>query len=314
MNILLVNPGRRDYMVNFFLSLKKKYNLNIFLVDPDKNVPSFKVSTLTKNNVCPKVKNSKKFLSFLNKYVLKNKIDVIFPISDRELKILSQKKKFFMKKGVKVIVSDLKIIENCQNKIKFSKYLKKFNILCPKIITKKNIKKNLPVIKKEVNGSASKNQEVIFKSSQININYEKKFFFQKFLKYQEYNLDILNDLNGNYLHSCAKKKLFIRSGETDKAVMINNKVFENFAKKLSKALKHVGIIDVDFFYNKKKFYVLDINPRLGGGYPFTHLYGYNYIDKILTMIKNPDKKIFFSKKKKVSSVIFSKGISIYKHI
>ena len=253
MNILLVNPGRRDYMVNFFLSLKKKYNLNIFLVDPDKNVPSFKVSTLTKNNVCPKVKNSKKFLSFLNKYVLKNKIDVIFPISDRELKILSQKKKFFMKKGVKVIVSDLKIIENCQNKIKFSKYLKKFNILCPKIITKKNIKKNLPVIKKEVNGSASKNQEVIFKSSQININYEKKFFFQKFLKYQEYNLDILNDLNGNYLHSCAKKKLFIRSGETDKAVMINNKVFENFAKKLSKALKHVGIIDVDFFYNKKNF-------------------------------------------------------------
>ena len=314
MNILLVNPGRRDYMVNFFLSLKKKYNLNIFLVDPDKNVPSFKVSTLTKNNVCPKVKNSKKFLSFLNKYVLKNKIDVIVPIYDRELKILSQKKKFFMKKGVKVIVSDLKIIENCQNKIKFSKYLKKFNILCPKIITKKNIKKNLPVIKKEVNGSASKNQEVIFKSSQININYEKKFFFQKFLKYQEYNLDILNDLNGNYLHSCAKKKLFIRSGETDKAVMINNKVFENFAKKLSKALKHVGIIDVDFFYNKKKFYVLDINPRLGGGYPFTHLYGYNYIDKILTMIKNPDKKIFFSKKKKVSSVIFSKGISIYKHI
>ena len=314
MNILLVNPGRRDYMVNFFLSLKKKYNLNIFLVDPDKNVPSFKVSTLTKNNVCPKVKNSKKFLSFLNKYVLKNKIDVIFPISDRELKILSQKKKFFMKKGVKVIVSDLEIIKICQNKIQFSKYLKKFGILSPKMIIKKNIKKSLPVIKKEINGSASKNQEIIFKSSQINKDYDKKFFFQKFLKYQEYNLDILNDLSGKYLHSCAKKKLFIRSGDTDKAQMLNNKIFTNFAKKLSKALKHVGIIDVDFFYNKKKFYVLDINPRLGGGYPFTHLYGYNYIDKILAMIKNPDKKIFFSKKKKVSSVIFSKGISIYKHI
>ena len=313
MNILLVNPGRRDYMVNFFLSLKKKYNLNIFLVDPDKNIPSFKVSTLTKNNVCPKVKNSKKFLSFLNKFVSKNKIDVIFPISDRELKILSLKKKFFMKKGVNVIVSDLKIIENCQNKIKFSKYLKKFNILCPKIVTKKNIKKSLPVIKKEVNGSASKNQEIIFKSSQININYDKKFFFQKFLKYQEYNLDILNDLNGNYLHSCAKKKLFIRSGETDKAEMINNKVFKNFAKKLSKALKHIGVVDVDFFYYKKKFYVLDINPRLGGGYPFTHLYGYDYIDKILFMIKNPNKKIFFSEKKNLSSIIFSKGISIYKH-
>ena len=60
-------------------------------------------------------------------------------------------------------------------------------------------------------GVQVKNQEVIFKSSQINKNYEKKFFFQSFLKYQEYNLDILNDLNGNYLHSCAKKKIVYQS-------------------------------------------------------------------------------------------------------
>mgnify|MGYP001234109106 CR=1 FL=1 len=94
MNILLVNPGRRDYIVNFFLLLKNKYNLNIFLIDPDKNIPSFKVSPLTKNYVCPKVKNSKIFFSFINKFILKKKIDVIFPISDRELKILSKKKIF----------------------------------------------------------------------------------------------------------------------------------------------------------------------------------------------------------------------------
>ena len=49
MNILLINPGRRDYLVNFFILLKKKYNLNIFLIDPDKNIPAFKVSTHTKN-------------------------------------------------------------------------------------------------------------------------------------------------------------------------------------------------------------------------------------------------------------------------
>ena len=45
---------------------------------------------------------------------------------------------------------------------------------------KERYKENLPVIKKEVNGSASKNQEVIFKSSQINKDYDKKFFFKSF--------------------------------------------------------------------------------------------------------------------------------------
>ena len=84
----------------------------------------------------------------------------------------------------------------------------------------------------------------------------------------------------------------IRSGDTDKAIIVDGKIFEDFAKKLS-FLKHVGIADVDFLYKNNKIFILDINLRIGGGYPFTHLYGYNYIDKILSMIKNPNKKLFF---------------------
>lgn len=314
MNILLLNPGRRDYMVNFFLSLRKKYNLTIFLIDPDKNIPAFQVSSLTKNYICPKLKDSKKFFYYLENFIKKNKINIIFPISDRELKILASKKLFLLKKGANVVVSNLEVIKNCQNKVQCYNFLKQFNILFPKIISKKYIKGNLPVIKKEINGSGSKNQEIIDNIDQISKNYNKKFFFQKFLNYEEYNLDILNDLKGNYVHSCAKKKISIRSGDTDKAKIVKNKIFKTFAKKISKTLRHNGVIDVDFLYNKKKIYLLDINPRFGGGYPFTHLYGYNYIDKILSMIKNPNKKIFFSENKKRSGIVFSKGISIYKNI
>ena len=80
---------------------------------------------------------------------------------------------------------------------------------------------------------------------------------------------------------------------------------------MSKALKHIGVIDVDFLYNKKKFYVLDINPRFGGGYPFTHVYGYNYIECLISLVLKNKKikfKIFNRKKN-----IFSKGITIYPH-
>ena len=64
-------------------------------------------------------------------------------------------------------------------------------------------------------------------------------------------------------------------------------------------------------YNKKKFYVLDINPRFGGGYPFTHVYGYNYIECLISLVLKNKKikfKIFNRKKN-----IFSKGITIYPH-
>jgi len=312
MNILLTNPGRRDYLVKYFISLSKKYKLNIFLVDKYKNIPSFAVSKKTFNFICPPVKNKKKYIRFLRKLILKKKIDIIFPISEWELKTLAEEKLYYKKRSIQVIVSHLKVIKICQNKLSTIKFLKKNKISFPKIISFNKIKKNLPVIKKRVTGSGSRDQSVIKNLKDIPRINNKKFFFQKYFTYQEYGADILNDLNGNYIHSTFKKKILMRSGDTDRAEIVYSKTFEDFAKKISKVLRPVGIIDIDFLFNGKNFFILDINPRVGGGYPFTHEYGHNYIDAILSIAKNSKKKIKFNATNK-NRKIFSKGISIYTH-
>jgi len=313
MKILLVNPGRRDYIINFFLKIRKKYNLKIYLIDADKFVPSFKVSNQTNNFISPKVNEKKKYKIFLRKFISEKKIDVVFPLSEWELVLLAEEKIFYKRKKVKIVISNLKVIKNCKNKVLMSKKLIKNNFFSPEIIKFSEIYKKLPVIKKKITGSGSKSQSIFFKKWQVPKKMQKEFFFQKYLIGDEYGIDILNDLNGNYVHYCCRKKILIRSGDTDKAIIIKSKIFENIAKKLSSFLKHVGIADVDFIYKNNKIFILDINLRIGGGYPFTHLYGYNYIDKILSMIKDPNKKIIFSKKLKISGAVFTKGISIYRH-
>ena len=313
MRILLINPGRRDYMINFFLKLKKKYNLKIYLIDADKFIPAFKVTNKTNNFISPTVNKKKKFKIFLRKFISKKKINVVFPISEWELELLAEEKNFYKRKKVEIVISNLKIIKTCKNKVLMSKKLIENNFFSPEIIKFTEIYKKLPVIKKKILGSGSKSQSLIFKKWQTPKKMEKEFFFQKYLKGDEYGIDILNDLNGNYVHHCCRKKILIRSGDTDKAIIVKNQVFDDFAKKLSSFLKHVGIIDVDLIYKNNKIFILDINLRIGGGYPFTHLYGYDYIDKILSIIKNPNKKIMFSEKQKISGVVFTKGISIYKH-
>jgi carbamoyl-phosphate synthase large subunit len=313
MRILLVNPGRKDYIINFFLNIKKKYNLQIYLIDADKFVPSFKVSNKTNNYISPKVNDKKKFKIFLRKFISEKKIDVVFPLSEWELELLAEEKNFYKKKNVEIVISNLKIMKICKNKVLMSKELLQNNFFSPEIIKFSEIHKKLPVIKKKISGSGSKSQSLIFEKWQIPKKLQKEFFFQKYLKDEEYGIDILNDLNGNYVHHCCRKKILIRSGDTDKAIIVQRKVFKDFAKKLSSFLKHVGIIDVDLIYKNNKIFILDINLRIGGGYPFTHLYGYDYIDKILSIIKNPNKKIMFSEKQKISGVVFTKGISIYKH-
>ena len=119
-------------------------------------------------------------------------------------------------------------------------------------------------------------------------------------------------MNNEEKYINVKKKYQIRAGDTDKAKIINPKKFLWLAKKISSSLKHIGNLDIDFIYKDKKIYILDFNARFGGGYPFTHEFGYNYIERILEIVTKQKK---FKKFKKFvdKQNTFSKGISIYKH-
>lgn len=77
----------------------------------------------------------------------------------------------------------------------------------------------------------------------------------------------------------------MRAGETDKAMSVIDPEFEVLGKKISENLKHIGNLDCDVFKSKDNLYVLELNPRFGGGYPFSHEAGINtaaiYIEWLL---------------------------------
>ena len=79
MNILLTNIGRRTYIVKYFEELRKKYKINIYLLDSSKFVPSFKVSKITKNFVSPRASSKEKYSKYLKNFVNKKKNKSYFP-------------------------------------------------------------------------------------------------------------------------------------------------------------------------------------------------------------------------------------------
>jgi len=101
----------------------------------------------------------------------------------------------------------------------------------------------------------------------------------------EYHLDVVNDLDGNYVATFAKRKLAMRAGETDSAVTVNNPTLTEVGRTLSSALKHKANLDVDVFLNSGGASVLEMNPRFGGGYPFAHLAGVDLPRAILSWIQ-----------------------------
>ena len=104
------------------------------------------------------------------------------------------------------------------------------------------------------------------------------------LKYRK--LWMMNNLNGNNVSVSVKQKLAMRAGETDKAVTRDLPEVREMGRKIGEALKHIGNLDVDIMQRANGEYcVLELNPRFGGGFPFSYEAGVNMPKAIINWVK-----------------------------
>lgn len=314
-NILVTNAGRRVYFIEFLKKIKlTSKKINIFCADNNKFAPGINLKEKRIHKIIiPKVESGqKKYLKKVIEIVKKNKINLIIPLTDYDLPILSKNIKVFKKlSGCDLLLSNFKFVQICMNKILFNEFCKKNNFLSPKIYKKKELNHmKFPVITKPIYGSASKNIDILKSKKDIKkINLNNKII-QKYIVGDEYHIDILNDFEGNFLSCCIKKKLLMWNGETDQAQIKKNLLLEKLSKKISSISKHIGNLDCDLIIdNKKKIYLIDFNPRFGGGYPFTHLSGMNYLKTIIKI----KLKMKYNSFQRLRKRIFTKAISIHEY-
>ncbi len=90
----------------------------------------------------------------------------------------------------------------------------------------------------------------------------------------EFGLDVICDLDGDFAGVLARRKIAMRAGETDRAESVDPGRFRDLARDIAEAVPHTGTIDVDVMVDSQdNAFVIDVNPRFGGGYPFSHLAG-----------------------------------------
>ena len=264
---------------------------------------------------------SEDYIPFLKNYCMKNKIDALISLFGTDLQVLSNNKKEFEDVGVQVIVSSKALISICNDKWLTFNYLTKKGFNTPltflsvveavKAVRKGIIRFPLIIKPRWGNGSIPffeaeglHELEILYKKTENAIDsyslsnesqqdLENCVVIQEKLIGQEYGLDIINDLKGNYQVTIVKSKIAIRSGETDCAEIVVNYDLDNMGMQLSKALGHVGNLDVDAFIVGGAPYILEMNARFGGGYPFSHIAGTNLPLAITRWLKGErvDRKI-----------------------
>ena len=271
------------------------------------------LQTANKSTITPLIYDDN-YIPFILNYCKENKISAIIPLFDIDLPILAKNKKIFNKEGIEVIVSNFKVTQVCNDKYQSYKFLKKCNIVTPKTFLSKKkvlnaIKNNLlsfPLILKPRWGTGSiciyqansKEELEIFYykiSKEIQNTYlkyeskldkEKSIIIQEKIIGKEYGLDVINDLDKNYVATLVKKKIAMRSGETDHAITEDNPLMRDLGNFISKNLRHISILDVDVIWTEDGIpVVLEMNCRFGGHYPFSHLAGANIPLAIVKWLK-----------------------------
>lgn len=313
MNVLLTSVGRRAYLVRYFKeSLLGKGQ--VFAINSEEHAAGMYEADVS--FVAPRV-DSESYITFVCDVITKYDIQLVLSLFDIDLPYLAEHKEKIQSLGAKLVVSDPTVIAISNDKWLTAKFCKENNLLFPvSYIGLKEAEKELanglltfPLIIKPRWGMGSLS---VFKANDLD---EMRFYYavikkqiiasylnilsakqideavliQSCISGQEYGLDIFNDLNGNYIQTVVKKKIAMRSGETDMAEVFSDHTLESLGHIISSKLKHVGNLDVDIMLTEKNQpFIIEFNARFGGGYPFSHLAGASFPEKLIQMIEEPE--------------------------
>lgn len=226
----------------------------------------------------------------------KEHISAVLSLIDPELSLLAKNKELFEENNITVIGSSCELCEMSLDKMQMYQWLTDHGYKTAKSYIDKNefysdLKSgiiNFPVFVKPVHGSASIAISKVFDKETIELLFAHadNLMIQEYLDGQEIGADVYIDmLSGEVVSIFTKKKIKMRAGETDKAVSFKDPALFELIEKFVLEVGYKGQIDIDIFDVDGEYYISEVNPRFGGGYPHAYESGCNHIKMILNNLK-----------------------------
>lgn len=291
-NILILSAGTRNKIVQYFKN-ELAGKGNVVATDCSNIAPA--IYDADKFYIVPRM-TEPGYIDVILDICVKEKISGVISLIDPELSLIAKHRKDFEAVGTTVIESDYDICERTLDKYAMYKWLTANGYLCAKTYISKdefmedleNKKISFPVFVKPICGSASIAISKVQDIETLNLlfSHNDNLMIQEFLDGQEIGADCYIDmLSGETVSIFTKKKIVMRAGETDKAVSFKDEKLFTLIKKFCSEFGFCGQIDIDIFDVNGKYYISEVNPRFGGGYPHAYECGVNHMSLIVNNLE-----------------------------
>lgn len=272
LNILVLSVGRRVELVHYLKKALVLRNLSFKIVGADASDLAPALYKCDRQIILPKISETH-YLEILIETIKSQDINIVIPTIDNELGFLAQHKtEIESQTHSKVIISSFKTVEIFQNKLKTAHFLEDINILSPKVLEYSNRTQfEYPVFIKPSQGSSSINARMIHNQNELELWFEtiENPIIQRYVSGKEYTVDAYIDRNNKLISESHRFRIKTRSGEIlIGQVLFIDHIHEIILEFLSK-IKLFGPITLQFIEEYDQFYLIEINPRLGGGVPMS---------------------------------------------
>ena len=292
MNILILSAGTRNKIVQYFVKTLTGKG-TVIATDCSDLAPA--IYEADKHHIVPRM-TALGYLDVILDICKKEEITGVLSLIDPELSLLAENREKFEAIGTTVIGSSYALCEMSLDKFQMYRWLETHGYRCAKSYMDKEAffadvdagVITYPVFVKPARGSASISISKVYDRETVELLFahEDGLMIQEFLDGQEIGADVYIDMVSHEVVSIfTKKKLKMRAGETDKAVSFKDEKLFALIERFVKDAGYNGQIDIDIFDINGEYYISEVNPRFGGGYPHAFESGADHMKLIVNNLE-----------------------------
>lgn len=289
MNILLSSVGIRGYLVRYF---QDTGGIDVHVCDVSEYAPA-----LYDADEYHIIQDTGEYVESLVNICKENHIDGLISLNDEEIAKISYNRHLFDNINTELILSRNDVLWMTHDKLVM---YEKFRYEMPYTHWKPEWGQfTYPYIIKDRYGSASSGFKKIHSRKEMKGNFKLgRHIAQEYIEGEEYNAQVFNNERGEPVSTYIMKKLRMRAGEVDKAVSVFDDDLIDWIIEIAEKSDVYGPMDIDFIVDGDVPYLIDINPRFGGGYPMAHELGAKFPELIIDLLNGkrlkPDFKVYNS--------------------
>jgi len=275
-NVLFTCIGRRVSLLQSFRSAAKALKIKGRMLGTETTGLSPALQLCDKRFIIVPVTH-RNYIKKLLKIVESERVGLLVPTVDLDLKVLAENADKFSQRGCRVLVSSPEVVGICQDKRKTYRFLIKNGFDTPLTLSANAALKKSPFggpyFMKPWDGYAGRGNAVVKNKKELRF-FAKRIpnpICQKFVNGTEYTCDVYVDFNMKVRCVVPRKRIEVRTGEVSKAQVVKNHEIMSQATVLVEKLRAgPGVITLQLFVTKeKKTKFIEINPRFGGGVPLS---------------------------------------------